>query len=65
VTAGDESYAFTYAVVHRRRTLLAGTIYSPQRWVYVGGSDDIRRSLYRLLDDSPMWMDRLGPCRLL
>jgi len=37
------------------------TIYGPQRWVYVGESDDIRQSLFRLLNDSRVWMDRFGP----
>jgi len=60
--AGEESYAFTCAGVHEAPNASGlHTIYSPQRWVYVGGSDDIRRSLYRLLNDSPRWMDRLGP----
>jgi hypothetical protein len=60
--AGDESYAFTYAGVHQAPTASGlYTIYSPQRWVYVGESADIRRSLYRLLNDAPVWMDRLGP----
>jgi hypothetical protein len=60
--AGPEGYTFTYAGVHEAPNASGlYTIYSPRRWVYVGGSDDIRRSLYRLLNDSPMWMDRLGP----
>jgi hypothetical protein len=60
--AGDESYAFTYAGVHQAPNASGlYTIYSPRQWVYVGGSDDIRRSLYRLLNDSSLWMDRLGP----
>ena len=60
--ARDESYAFTYAGVHEAPDASGlYTIYSPQRWVYVGESDDIRRSLYRLLNDSSVWMDRLGP----
>jgi hypothetical protein len=60
--AGAETYAFTYAGVHQAPNASGlYTIYSPQRWVYVGESDDIRRSLYRLLNDPTGWMDRLGP----
>lgn len=60
--AGDESYAFTYAGVHKAPNASGlYTIFSPQRWVYVGESDDIRQSLFRLLNDSPAWMDRFGP----
>jgi hypothetical protein len=60
--AGEESYAFTDAGVHEAPNAFGlYTIYSPRRWVSVGGSDDIRRSLYRLLNDSPRWMDRFSP----
>lgn len=62
VMARDESYTFTYAGV-REAPDTSGlyTIYSPQRWVYVGESDDIRQSLFQLLNESPAWMDRFGP----
>ena len=60
--AGDEGYAFTYAGAHEAPNASgAYTVYSPQRWVYVGESDDIRQSLYRLLNESATWMDRFGP----
>lgn len=60
--AGHDSYAFTYGGVHEAPDASGlFTIYSPQRRVYVGESDDIRQSLYRLLNDSPAWMDRFGP----
>jgi hypothetical protein len=60
--AGPEGYAFTYAGVHEAPNASGlYTIYGPQRWVYVGESDDIRQSLFRLLNDSPAWMDRFGP----
>jgi hypothetical protein len=36
-------------------------IYGRQRLVYVGERDDIRQSLFRLLNDSPAWMDLFGP----
>ena len=58
----EDSYAFTYAGVHEAPDDSGlYTIYSPQRWVYVGESDDIRQSLYRLLNDQSAWMDRYGP----
>jgi hypothetical protein len=60
--AQDESYTFTYAGAHEAPTASGlYTIYSPLRWVYVGESDDIRQSLFRLLNDSPAWMSRFGP----
>lgn len=60
--AGDESYAFTYGGVHEAPNGSGlYTIYSPQRWLYVGESDDIRQSLFRLLNDSPAWSERVGP----
>jgi len=58
---GDASYAFTYAGVHEAPSASGlYTIYSPKRWIYVGDNDDIRQSLYQLLNDSA-WMDRFGP----
>ena len=60
--ARDESYAFTYAGVHEAPSASGVyTIYSPQQWVYVGESDDIRQSLFRLLNESSAWMERFGP----
>jgi hypothetical protein len=60
--AVDESYAFTYAGVHKAPNASGlYTIYNPQRWVYVGESDDIRKSLFGLLNDAAAWMDRFGP----
>jgi hypothetical protein len=37
------------------------TIFSQQRWIYVGESDDIRDSLFRHLIESTPCMDRFGP----
>jgi hypothetical protein len=60
--ARDESYTFTYAGVHEAPNASGlFRIYSPERWVYLGESDDIRQSLFQLLNDSPSWMDRFGP----
>jgi hypothetical protein len=59
---GDASFAFTYAGVHAAPDVSGlYTIFSPRRWVYIGESDDIRRSLYELLNDSSVWMNRFGP----
>ena len=60
--AGDDSYTFTYAGVHKAPNASGlFRIYSPERWVYLGESDDIRQSLFQLLNDSPAWLDRFGP----
>ena len=49
--ARDDSYAFTYGGVHEAPDASGlFTIYGPQRRVYVGESDDIRQSLYGLLN---------------
>jgi len=59
---GDSSFAFTYAGVHAAPNVSGlYTIFSPRQWVYIGESDDIRRSLYALLNESSVWMDRFGP----
>jgi hypothetical protein len=60
--AGDKSYVFTYVGVHEAPNASGVfTIFSPQRYVYVGESDDIRQSLSQLLNESPAWMDGFGP----
>jgi hypothetical protein len=60
--AHEESYAFTYAGVHEAPNASGlYRIYSPQRWVYVGESDDIRQSMLHLLNEFPAWTDRFGP----
>jgi hypothetical protein len=60
--AGDESYAFTYGgVLGAPNASGVYRIFSPRRWICVGEGDDIRQSLYQLLNDSPEWMDRFGP----
>ncbi len=54
------SYAFTYGGVHGAPNASGlFTIYGPRGYVYVGESDDVRGSLYQLLNESRM--DRLGP----
>ncbi len=56
------SYAFTYGGVHEAPHASGlYRIYSPRGWVYVGESDDIRGSLYGLLNDPSRKMDREGP----
>jgi hypothetical protein len=62
VTEDSASYAFTYGGVHAAPNASGlFTIYGPRGYVYVGESDDVRGSLYRLLNESSPWMDRLGP----
>jgi hypothetical protein len=57
------TYALTYRGVHEKAPNASGlyTIYTSRRWVYVGESDDIRRSLFRHLNEPDACMDRSGP----
>jgi len=60
--AGDKSYPFTYVGANQAPNASGlYTIYSPRRYVYVGESDQIRQSLFQLLNQSPAWMDGFGP----
>jgi hypothetical protein len=58
-----ETYALGYAGVHQKAPDASGvyTIYSSARWIYVGESDDIQRSLFRHLNDPTPCMERFGP----
>jgi hypothetical protein len=61
---GDgETYAFTYEGVREKAPNASGvyTIYTSQRWVYVGESDDIKQSLFQHLNEPTACMDRFGP----
>jgi hypothetical protein len=57
------SYTFGYAGVRQKAPEASGVyvIYSSSRWIHVGESDDIRRSLFRHLNESAPCMDGLGP----
>jgi hypothetical protein len=58
----SEDYAFTYGGVHEApHESGVYTIFDSRGWVQVGESDDIRQSLYGLLNDSSEEMDRLAP----
>jgi hypothetical protein len=58
-----ESYMFTFEAVREKAPSASGvyTIYTPRRWVFVGESEDIRKSLLRHLNDPGGSMDRFGP----
>lgn len=58
-----QTYAFTYQGVQEKAPRASGvyTIYTFQRWVYVGESDDIQQSLFRHLNEPSACMDRFGP----
>ena len=58
-----ETYAFMYQGVEEKAPNASGvyTIYTSQRWVYVGDSDDIQQSLFRHLNQPSACMHRFGP----
>ena len=60
---GGETYPLAYQAVQVKAPNASGvyTIYTSQRWVHVGESDDIRQSLFRQLNDPPACMARYGP----
>lgn len=57
------TYAFTYQGVQEKAPSASGvyTIYTSQRWVYVGESDDIQQSLFRHLNEPSACIDQFGP----
>jgi hypothetical protein len=56
-------YPFTFEAVREKAPNASGVyrLCTPQRWVYIGDSDDIRQSLFRLLNQPRESMTRLGP----
>ena len=60
---GDNSYAFGYRAVRERAPSESGvyTIYTSQRWLYVGESDDVKQSLFNHLTEPSACMTRRGP----
>jgi hypothetical protein len=60
---GSETYAFGYQAVRQKAPNASGiyTIYTSQRWLYVGESDDIRQSLFGHLNELGACMERRGP----
>ena len=60
----SKTYAFAYQAVQQTAPSASGvyTIYTPQQWVYVGESDDLRQSLLQLLNErNGHCMARWGP----
>ncbi len=58
-----ETYPLAYGAVREKAPRASGvyTVFTPRRWVYVGETDDIRRSLFRHLNDAAAPMERFGP----
>jgi len=58
-----ETYMFTFEAVREKAPNASGvySIYTPERWVYVGESDDVKQSLFRLLNAEGAAMNRFGP----
>jgi hypothetical protein len=57
-----ETYPFTFEAVREKVPSASGvySIYTAERWVYVGESDDIRQSLFRHLNEPSEAMTRFG-----
>jgi len=60
---GGETYPLAYRAVDQKAPDASGvyTLFTPQRWMYVGESADIRESLFRHLNEPPAWMIRSRP----
>ena len=58
-----KTYAFAYKAVGENAPTGSGvyTIYTSRRWVYVGESDNIRKSLFGHLNDEAARMHDFGP----
>jgi hypothetical protein len=58
-----ETYTLGYAGVSQKAPDASGiyTIYSAARWIYIGESDDIRRSLFLHLNEAAPCMGCFGP----
>ena len=58
-----DTYMYTFEAVREKAPSASGvyTIYTPKRWVFVGESEDIQRSLFQHLNDSSASMTRFGP----
>jgi hypothetical protein len=59
----QDTYAFGYKAVQDNAPNLSGvyTIYTSQRWLYVGESQDVQESLFRHLNEPSACMARRGP----
>ena len=58
-----DTYAFGYRAVQDKAPNMSGvyTIYTSQRWLYVGESDDVKQSLFNHLTEPSACMTRRGP----
>ena len=61
--AGTDTYVFGYKAVQDMAPAASGvyTIYTSQRWIYVGETGDIRQSLFDHLNTLGACMKRRGP----
>ena len=57
------TYAFGYRAVQDKVPNMSGvyTIFTSQRWLYVGESEDVKQSLFRHLNDPSACLARRGP----
>jgi hypothetical protein len=57
-----DTYAFGYRAVQDKAPKMSGvyTIYTSQRWLYVGESEDVKESLFRHLNEPSACFARLG-----
>jgi hypothetical protein len=57
------TYPFTFEAVREKAPSASGmyTIYTAERWIYVGDSDDIRQSLFGHLNEPGASMNQFGP----
>ena len=60
---GSATYAFAYQAVQEKAPSASGvyTIYTSQRWLYVGESDDVQRSLFGHLNEPGTCLEQRGP----
>jgi len=58
-----EAYMLAYQAVREKAPNASGvySLYTAQRWVYVGESDDIQQSLFQHLNEPSACMTRCGP----
>jgi len=59
----SKTYALGYQAVREKAPKASGvyTIYSSQRWLHVGASDDIQQSLFEALNEPSSCMGQRGP----
>ena len=62
-TLKNDTYPFTFEAVREKAPNASGvySLCTPQRWVYIGESDDIQMSLFRHLNEPSESLTRFGP----